>query len=90
MHDKEVAVEADAAFEVIGPRPNTMYAPKEEAIILTPKPVTAKWSDPGLSGKMRVRDLWQQRDLGTFDGRFETEAPRHGVGLVRLFPAKAQ
>jgi len=88
MHDKEVAVEADAAFEVIGPRPDTVYAPREETIILTPKPVTAKWSDLGLSGKMRVRDLWRQKDLGTFDGRFETEVPRHGVMLVRLFPAQ--
>jgi alpha-galactosidase len=29
---------ADAAFEVTGPKPNTVYAPKEEAVILTPKP----------------------------------------------------
>jgi alpha-galactosidase len=54
----------------------------------TPKTVTAKWSDLGLSGKARVRDLWRQKDLGTFDSRFETEVPRHGVVLVRLFPAQ--
>ena len=54
----------------------------------TSKTVTAKWSDLGLSGKARVRDLWRQKDLGTFDGRFETEVPRHGVMLVRLFPAQ--
>ncbi len=53
----------------------------------TPKTVTAKWSDLKLSGKRRVRDLWRQKDLGTFDGRFETEVPRHGVVLIRLFPA---
>jgi len=35
-----------------------------------------------------VRDLWRQKDLGTFDGGFETEVPRHGVVLVRLFPAR--
>ena len=26
--------------------------------------VTAKWSDLGLKGKQRVRDLWRQKDLG--------------------------
>ena len=52
------------------------------------KTVTAKWSDLKLSGKMRVRDLWRQKDLGTFDSQFETEIPRHGVVLIRLFPAQ--
>jgi alpha-galactosidase len=52
----------------------------------TPKVVTADWADLGLSGRMRVRDLWRQKDVGVADGRFETEVPRHGVMLVRLFP----
>lgn len=51
----------------------------------TPKTVTAKWSDLGLSGPRHLRDLWRQKDLGTFEGRFEAEVPRHGVVLVRLF-----
>jgi alpha-galactosidase len=50
--------------------------------------VTANWADLNLSGKLRVRDLWRQKDLGAFDGRFETEVPRHGVVLVRLFPSQ--
>jgi alpha-galactosidase len=54
----------------------------------TPKVVTANWADLGLSGKMRVRDLWRQKDVGVVDGRFEAEVPRHGVVLVRLFPAQ--
>ena len=29
---------ADAMMEVVGPKPDTVYAPKEEAVILTPKP----------------------------------------------------
>jgi alpha-galactosidase len=37
---------------------------------------------------MRVRDLWRQKDLGTFDSQFGTEIPRHGIVLVRLFPGK--
>jgi len=54
----------------------------------TPKTVTARWSDLGLRGKTRVRDLWRQEDVGTFENAFETEVPRHGVALVRLWPAK--
>ncbi len=50
--------------------------------------VTAKWSDLGLSGKQQVRDLWRQRDVGTFGDQFETEVAAHGVVLVRIRPAK--
>ena len=42
--------------------------------------VTAKWSDLGLTGKQRVRDLWRQKDLGEFDGSFTTKVPpRHAL-----------
>ncbi len=51
------------------------------------KSVTAKWSDLNAKGKVRVRDLWRQKDLGTFEDSFETPVPRHGVVLIRLFPA---
>jgi len=53
-----------------------------------PQTVTTRWSDLGISGPMRVRDLWRQKDIGTFDDTFETEVPRHGVTLVRLFSRK--
>jgi alpha-galactosidase len=35
-----------------------------------------------------VRDLWRQKDLGSFKGKFETKVASHGVVLVRLIPAK--
>jgi hypothetical protein len=38
----------------------------------------------GFSGRVRVRDLWQHRDLGTTHGLFEAEIPCHGAGLYRL------
>ncbi len=50
----------------------------------TPKTITAKWSDLSVSGELRVRDLWRQKDLGTFEDEFEAEVPRHGVIMVRL------
>jgi alpha-galactosidase len=52
----------------------------------TPKTVTAKWADLDLNGKMRVRDLWRQKDLGVFEDAFEAEVARHGVMLVRISP----
>jgi len=38
----------------------------------------------GFRGQRRVRDLWRQKDLGTFTNRFSIEVPRHGVALLRL------
>lgn len=55
----------------------------------TPKTVVAKWSDLKLSGPMRVRDLWRQKDIGVFRDQFGVEVPRHGVMLLRLFPAQS-
>ena len=49
--------------------------------------VTAKWSDLGVTGKQRVRDLWRQKDQGLFEDRFEATVARHGVFMIRLFPA---
>jgi alpha-galactosidase len=51
-------------------------------------PVTIKWSDLGLTGRQKVRDLWRQQDLGAFPDAFTTPVPRHGVVLVRIWPAK--
>jgi alpha-galactosidase len=36
------------------------------------------------SAKRTVRDLWRQKDLGAFDGKFEAKVPAHGVVLVKL------
>lgn len=41
-------------------------------------------STPGQGGKVAVRDLWRQKDLGTFSGRFQSRIPAHGVRLVAL------
>jgi alpha-galactosidase len=49
--------------------------------------LTVKWSDLGLTGPQIVRDLWRQKDLGTFTDQFSTPVPSHGVVLVRIIPA---
>jgi alpha-galactosidase len=51
------------------------------------KAVEANWQDLGLRGPQRVRDLWRQRDVGVTDGKFEAAVGRHGVVLVRMWPA---
>ncbi len=50
--------------------------------------VTAKWTDLGLKGNQIVRDLWRQKDLGTYSSQFKATVARHGVALIRLRPAR--
>ncbi len=52
------------------------------------KVIGAKWEDLGVQGPQKIRDLWRQRDLGVCEGKFEAYVARHGVVLVRLWPAE--
>src|SRR5215469_10287542 len=51
-----------------------------------PARLAVSWSELGLAGRQRARDLWRQKDLGNFKNKFQAEVPRHGVALVRLSP----
>jgi alpha-galactosidase len=42
------------------------------------------WSDLGIDGKLRVRDLWRQKDLGIYDSKLSAKVERHGVVMVRM------
>jgi alpha-galactosidase len=46
--------------------------------------VTASWAELGVAGAQPVRDLWQQRDLGTSSDRFTATVPAHGAVLVKI------
>jgi len=46
--------------------------------------ITLKFSDLGLDDKCAVRDLWRQKDLGTFNNEFTAEVPVHGVVLIKV------
>lgn len=46
--------------------------------------VVARWPDLALVGPQPVRDLWQRKPLGTFDGAFETEVPQHGAVMLKI------
>lgn len=49
---------------------------------------TVDFTKLGLSGKYRLRDVWRQKDIGTFSASFKTQINHHGVVLLRVFPAK--
>jgi alpha-galactosidase len=46
--------------------------------------VKAEWTVLGVKGAQKVRDLWQQKDLGTFRDEFTATVPRHGAVLVKI------
>ncbi len=50
--------------------------------------ITVKWSELGISGKHRVRDLWRQKDIGVFDDKYTIKVPRHGVAMMRFHPVR--
>ena len=49
--------------------------------------VTVNFASLGMVGDWRVRDLWRQKDLGTFTGSYSDEVWPHATTLVRMFPA---
>ena len=50
--------------------------------------ITVTAADLGLSGPRRVRDLWRWKDVGTVAGPYTARVARHGVMLVRMWPAQ--
>jgi alpha-galactosidase len=53
-----------------------------------PERITLDWKQAGLNGKQILRDLWRQKDLGTFEGSYGAEVPVHGVIFLKVSPAK--
>jgi alpha-galactosidase len=45
-----------------------------------------RFSDLGLRGTFKIRDLWRQQDIGLFTDQFSTPVAYHGVRLIRLIP----
>ncbi len=53
-----------------------------------PQEISVTWAQLGLTGRQNVRDLWRQKDLGQADQKLTATVGRHGVVLVRVWPAK--
>jgi hypothetical protein len=47
-------------------------------------PIPMKFAQFGMRGPVRLRDLWQRRDLGLLRDGFAPQLPTHGAGLYRL------
>jgi len=54
----------------------------------TPMSVKLNWPDLNISGKYIIRDLWRQKDLGTFENSFSADVNKHGVVLISLRKAE--
>lgn len=54
------------------------------------KPVSFRFdlAGAGLQKTYTLRDVWRQKDLGTFTGSFTTDIPYHGVRFLRLTPKR--
>jgi alpha-galactosidase len=50
--------------------------------------VTVQLASLGMNGQVRVRDVWRQKDLGTFTTSFTRTVRRHGALLLRLWHAE--
>jgi len=46
--------------------------------------VTVNFSDLGMEGNVLARDLWNHKDLGSLQGHYTVEVPRHGAVLVKI------
>jgi alpha-galactosidase len=51
-------------------------------------PVRVDWSDlAGAKGPQQVRDLWRQKDLGSFADHFSATVASHGVVFLKISPS---
>jgi len=48
--------------------------------------VAVNWAELQLSGKHSVRDLWRQKELGTFKEGYSVQVPPDGVVMVKISP----
>jgi len=46
--------------------------------------VAAEWSDLGIQGAHRVRDLWAHQDLGKVKDRYIAQVSPHGVVMIKI------
>ena len=48
--------------------------------------VSVDFAELVIGKKARVRDLWEGKDLGTFEGSFSRELKCHDAGVYRISP----
>jgi len=55
-----------------------------------PRSISVDWKELGLTEKQTARDVWRQRNLGSFANSFSTTVLGHSVILVRIIPASSR
>lgn len=69
----------------------TLNGPKRAFAIYNPnddaKKATLRFNLIDLAGKVKLRDLFEQKDLGDFEDQYETTIPAHGT---RIYVAEAE
>ncbi|WP_319268611.1 putative Ig domain-containing protein [uncultured Draconibacterium sp.] len=50
----------------------------------TEQVVTIDWETVGLTGKKKLRDVWRNKDIGTFNNSFSASVRPHGTVLLRV------
>ncbi len=50
--------------------------------------ISLRWEQIGYPGHLnaRVRDLWQHKDLGAFEGGYTTKVSPHSVAMIKVLP----
>jgi alpha-galactosidase len=89
--DKYVALFNTAPVPVSGRRgPGASVAgtntPAADPTATRPKEMSVSLAELGLSGPVKVRDLWNHKDLGAVTDRFKQTINSHGAGLYRVQP----
>ncbi|HKE24571.1 MAG TPA: glycoside hydrolase family 27 protein [Bryobacteraceae bacterium] len=46
--------------------------------------MTLKFSDAGIKGEPKIRDLWARQDVAASNGEFSATVPSHGVVMIKL------
>lgn len=57
-----------------------------EAMQMVDYPFELSLEELGITGEVKVRELWRQQDLGMEDEKISTNVPYHGVSFLRLIP----
>ncbi len=50
----------------------------------SPLPASVNFRKLGYSHAVRVRDLWEKKDVGVFTGTYTATVPNHGVVLIEI------
>ena len=46
--------------------------------------ITVNWSDIGISGDYKIRDLWEHADKGISNNQFSAEVSAHGTTMLKI------